>query len=483
VKNIGKILLASTAAIALCGAAHAADLPVYTKAPPLTPAPALVSCTSAVQFIVTDCPLTYYGITVYGTVDMGGGWESHGAPYNKNIITGVTELVQKQSRPNSMWLQTPGGLSQSNIGVKGKEAITSGLDFVFDLNFGFNPYSATAANGPQSIFDNNGIALAKQSSNADSSRAGQFYNGVGYAGFSSQTYGTLTFGRQNSLELDGVNAYDPMGGSYAFSVIGWQGTAVGGGDTEDARISTAVKYRVNVGDNWFRLGAIYQVGGYENNNGTQGEWGAQIGKDFDFGAYGKLSLDAIYTEDKGAVKAAALSAAQNLAFPGTLAATVSDDNSVMLLAKYTYQKLRIYGGYEYITFANPTTPLTTGFTGIAGIPIAFADITQTGFKINEHLQISWAGARYAITPTLDAGIAYYHYDQNSFHVGGFCNSATVASSCSGQLNAASFDIDWQFAKKFDLYAGVMYSAVAGGLANGYQVFNNWAPTAGLRFRF
>jgi predicted porin len=483
VKNIGKVLLASTAAIALCSAAQAADLPVYTKAPPLTPAPALVSCTSAVQFFVTDCPLTYYGITVYGTYDAGGGWESHGAPYNKDIITGVTELVQKQSRPNSMWLQTPGGLSQSNIGVKGKETITPGLDFIFDLNFGFNSESFTAANGPQSIFDNNGIALAKQTSNADSSRAGQFYNGVGYAGFSSQTYGTLTFGRQNSLELDGVNAYDPMGGSYAFSVIGWQGTAVGGGDTEDARISSAVKYRVNVGDNWFRLGAMYQVGGYENNNATQGEWGAQIGKDFDFGSYGKLSVDAVYTEDKGAVKAAALSAAQNLAFPGTLAATVSDDNSVMLLAKYTYQKVRIYGGYEYITFANPTDKLTSGFTGIAGIPIVLANISQTGFGINEHLQISWTGVRYAITPTLDAGVAYYHYDQNSFHVGGFCNSAAVASSCSGQLNAAPFDIDWQFAKKFDVYAGFMYSAVSGGLANGYQVFNNFAPTAGLRFRF
>jgi len=25
--------------------------------------------------------------------------------------------------------------------------------------------------------------------------------------------------------------------------------------------------------------------------------------------------------------------------------------------------------------------------------------------------------------------------------------------------------------------------MAGGLANGFQVFNNWAPTVGLRFRF
>ena len=482
-KNISKILLASTAAIALCGAAHAADLPIYTKEPVPAPAPPLVSCTGAVQFFVTDCPLTYYGITVYGAIDTGGGWESHAAPYNKDFFIGVTELVQKQSRPGSAWLPTPNGLTQSNIGIKGVEQIVPGLNFVFDLNFGFQPYSFEAANGPLSIADNNGLAVAKQNSNADSSRAGQFYNSVGYAGLSSPTYGTLTFGRQNSLELDGVNAYDPMGGSYAFSVIGWQGTAVGGGDTEDARISTAVKYRVDVGNNLFRLGAFYQVGGYENNNATQGARGAQIGKDFDFGASGNLSLDAIYTEDKGAVKAAALSAAQNLAFPGTLAATISDDNSVMLLAKYTYQKLRVYGGYEYITFANPTSPVTTGFTGIAGIPIVLANISQTGFAINEHLQISWTGARYAFTPTLDAGVAYYHYDQSSFHVGGFCNSATVASSCSGQLNAVSFDVDWQFAKKFDLYAGFMYSAMSGGLANGFQVFNNFAPTAGLRFRF
>jgi predicted porin len=177
--------------------------------------------------------------------------------------------VQKNSN-RAQWLLTPNGLSQSNIGIKGNETITPGLNFIFDLNFGFDPYSLNVANGPKSLLDNNGVPLALQTSNADSSRAGQFYNGVGYAGLSSPTYGTLTVGRQNSLELDGVNAYDPMGGSYAFSVIGWQGTAVGSGDTEDARISTAVKYRLNVGDDWFRIGAMAQVGGYEQNNAAQG---------------------------------------------------------------------------------------------------------------------------------------------------------------------------------------------------------------------
>jgi hypothetical protein len=51
------------------------------------------------------------------------------------------------------------------------------------------------------------------------------------------------------------------------------------------------------------------------------------------------------------------------------------------------------------------------------------------------------------------------------------------------MNAVSFDADWRFAKKFDVYAGIMYSEVAGGLANGYLHSGNLAPTAGLRFRF
>ena len=153
----------------------------------------------------------------------------------------------------------------------------------------------------------------------------------------------------------------------------------------------------------------------------------------------------------------------------------------MLLAKYTYHQLRLYAGYEYITFANPSSPRDDGFYQHRRIPVCLANIAQASFVHDEHLQISWTGARYAFTPTLDAGVAYYHYDQNSYGKT-FCTTA-AASTCSGQLNAVSFDVDWQFAKKFDLYAGMMYSSVANGLANGYLFRNNYAPTAGLRFRF
>jgi hypothetical protein len=73
----------------------------------------------------------------------------------------------------------------------------------------------------------------------DSSRAGQWYNGQGYVGFSSSTYGTLTVFRQNSLTLDGVIDYDPLSASNAFSPIGFQGITCGGGNTENCRNSTS----------------------------------------------------------------------------------------------------------------------------------------------------------------------------------------------------------------------------------------------------
>ena len=62
--------------------------------------------------------------------------------------------------------------------------------------------------------------------NGDGSPAGQWYNGLGYVGVSSPTYGTLTVFRQNALTTDGVTAYDPLSGSLAFSPIGVDGTTL-----------------------------------------------------------------------------------------------------------------------------------------------------------------------------------------------------------------------------------------------------------------
>ena len=87
-----------------------------------------------------------------------------------------------------------------------------------------------------------------------------------------------------------------MAGSYAFSALGFSSSNCGAGDTETCRISTAIKYRVNIGA--FRIGALAQVGGYCLNNGSNGDYEAQIGGDIPIGnlgwGNGVLSLDGIY---------------------------------------------------------------------------------------------------------------------------------------------------------------------------------------------
>src|ERR1700735_5794 len=70
------------------------------KAPPSTmdstaaPRP----CTDPSDFVRTDCQLTWQGVTVFGIVDAGVGWQSHGAPFDSRSAVGASYLIQKQNR-------------------------------------------------------------------------------------------------------------------------------------------------------------------------------------------------------------------------------------------------------------------------------------------------------------------------------------------------------------------------------------------------
>src|SRR5207245_11324626 len=109
-------------------------------------------------------------------------------------------------------------------------------------------------------------ARTAQRTNVDSSVAVQFFAGAAYAGFSSPTYGTLTFGRHVTVLADGIAKYDPMGASQAFSLIGFSGTAAGGGVTEDRRLDQSLKYSAKLGA--VHLGALYQFSGSSGTTNT-----------------------------------------------------------------------------------------------------------------------------------------------------------------------------------------------------------------------
>jgi predicted porin len=482
--------------------AYSADMPTKalpTKALPPAAVTGPATCGSIPDFFTTNCVLSWYGITVYGAVDVGGGYQTHGAPFDKQFVTGASYFVQKMNR-TPMWGLAPNAMSQSNIGIKGKEPIAGDFSFVFALEAGYDPYSLQFSNSPGSLIRNNGVPLNLQTTNGDSSRAGQFYNSVGYLGVSSPTYGTLTVFRQNSLTMDGVIAYDPMAASNAFSPIGFSGAVGGAGDTELARYTTAVKYRVDVGP--FRAAGLWQFGNYTLDNPSNGAWEAQIGGDIrDFGP-GVLSIDGIFTYAKDAVSLGISSAAGSLnagvPIPpfaqGPLTATISNQTSVMALAKYATGPLKVYFGYEWIQFAPPSDPQAF-FTDIAGNPIGaiFANNTATsnlnytakcgtGVCSDKILQVVWTGAKYAVRDDLDVIGAYYHYDQDRFTTAS-CANPVAHSQCAGTMDALSAVIDWRFAPKWDTYVGMMFSEMKGGLANGFLARNNLDPTAGVRFRF
>jgi hypothetical protein len=52
--------------------ARAADLMMPTRASAPAARWASATCTNPWDFISTNCQLTWYGITIYGTVDVGG---------------------------------------------------------------------------------------------------------------------------------------------------------------------------------------------------------------------------------------------------------------------------------------------------------------------------------------------------------------------------------------------------------------------------
>ena len=472
---------AAKSAVLNPGDAMAADLPY--KAAVKAPAP------------VND-DLCWHGVCLYGTIDAGLNYQNPGAPLSSLATTPLDWLVAKNSL-GPYFGASPGNLSTSFIGLRGKQEIADNLYAVFNLQTQFDPLNGLAANGVGSVQQNNGLGLAQQNAFGDSSKAGQMFNGAAYAGLSSPIYGTLTYGRQNALSSDLIVNYDPLSGSNAWSVITFQGASGGGGDTQNRIYDNSFEYRVSVGPVRFAVETQLRNGG---NSGTGNAFEGDIGFD-----YLGLSMDFNGGKIYDAVSAAPLSAAQVLAVNttpvptglGAVAATVSDNTVFQVAAKYTIGPVKLFAGYEHIDYANPNNPLAAG-AFIEGGYTVFAP-NNTNFTTDKILQVFWVGAKYSVRADLDVAVAYYHENQNSFIIGngtnptGTCNTA-VSGGCSGSLDAVSLVADWRFARHFDAYAGVMWSQVQNGLANGFALANGlpgttgskasaFDPGVGLRYQF
>jgi predicted porin len=465
----GKLSLCAWAAV-FCGwsAAQAQSAPA---APPL-PAAANPNAEPV------QGGLTWNGISLYGIIDLGLQYDTHAAPFNDYFAGGSADIVQKNSN-HAITGVTPNNLTQSRIGLQGIEPLVDGWSAIFKLETFFNPQSGQISDGLHSLVQNNGRALDAQTTNLDSSVAGQAFQQA-FAGFSSPRFGTITFGRQNTVLADGILKYDPNNASQAFSLVGLSGTTAGGGDTEDRRLDSSLKY---VGEyDGVHLAALYKL----SNSSTSANSVVQAQVGYEIAG---LSVDYYYSKVKDAISAAALSAAQVLELPGlgfspnnSLAATISDNTTFGFMGLYTWGPVKFYASYDHIRFDNPQRQLAAGFDDIGGYKLAF--VNNTAFPNDKILQVYWAGVKYSVNPSLEVTAAYYGYRQNSYGIGDVAGcSTTVSAECSGNLQDFSMDAIYKLSKRFDAYAGFMYSLVQDGLANGYLNKNNINPTIGIRFRF
>jgi predicted porin len=484
--------------------------------------PAPDPCTSGHEFATTDCTLTWHGITLYGAYDAGVGYVSHGLPENGYNYEG--ESLVNRNGYQHRFLIAPNNLQQTGLGIRGKEEFLHGWSVVFNASTGINPQSGLLANASETDIINNGLPRASYSEAIDGARAGQPFNDEYYAGISSRYVGTLTFGRQRALGTDAMLQYDPAGGSYAFSYIGYNGTMAGGGDTEDSRWDDALKYRITFGPAHF--GAMYKfadgsAGCYSasstwtaanctaeqaHNNAYGFNAGGNAGKFFGDIVYQHYNqaisvLNPLlgpqsqaggqsFQSTTDSINTNPITGANLIATTNTVYGIVTDNNAVMVTAKYSSEQFKVFAGYEYIWMNNPANPLGVGASDQGGY--FMSGVEDNNLDSEKLVNIWWTGAKYTLDKTTDFTFAWYQQRQNDFRSPPACNaSAGFRASCAGSLNEGSFYIDHHFTKRFDSFIGVAYSWVQGGLAIAiphgpgvpYNSDNNVAPTVGARFAF
>ncbi len=413
--------------------------------------------------------LSLAGVTLYATIDVGYAYQSNGVPLSSQYLGGLEYQAFTTTRnfSGSQTTFAESGLEQSKIGIRVVEPIVDDFTLIARTDTGFNPLSGQLVNACGALTSNSGVAQGSQTANADSSRCGQAFNGILWAGTASPRFGQLTIGRQQSLQLDALAQYDPQALSYAFSFLGYSGFNAGAGSTEAGRWDNSGRYGYTKGPVHFAV--MYSNGG--EDTGMLGKaWAGDVGVTIQ-----GLSVEAVYEHENQAVnlRSAFDNGPNPVPTPG-LAAYISNDKSYNLMGKYVFElggsgpkdKLTVYAGYSHIEKEHGN--YTVG-AAQNNYPL------DVGINVNQSAvyNMEWVGARYAMSSGWNFIGALYHITQNNWSIGLGTNGndnigcADAGLLCSGSFDEGSAVADYVINKHYDVYAGVNYSKVTDGLANGF----------------
>ena len=109
-----KIGIGLAIAIASVGAARAADLPTK-KGVAAAPVNCFASVWTWLDSTAADCPLSCGPFTVYGTYDIGVGYNTNGASYNAAWNNGVNSFITNRTTASNGCGRRMASVSRSSV--------------------------------------------------------------------------------------------------------------------------------------------------------------------------------------------------------------------------------------------------------------------------------------------------------------------------------------------------------------------------------
>ena len=149
-----KLLICAAALGGFAAPAHAADLGIDSLKDPLPDS------------------LTYKGVTIYWTIDVGYAYQTAGVPLGASFYPGLSwEANGTSLRPISTLVNNAASLSQ--VGVKVEEALGMGFAAIGKAGNAFDPVSGELADVCKSLVQ---AANGSKTANGDGPLCGQAFN-------------------------------------------------------------------------------------------------------------------------------------------------------------------------------------------------------------------------------------------------------------------------------------------------------------------
>ncbi|CAB3743098.1 porin [Paraburkholderia rhynchosiae] len=280
-------------------------------------------------------------VTLYGIVD-----------------TSVRYLTNSNANNDSQLAMGVGPVTGSRWGLKGKEDLGAGLQAIFKLENGFNLWNGQLAS------------------------ANTLFNRAAYVGLSSDRYGAITFGRQNTPLFDQLGSvYDPLTvGNY--DQDGWLPGALGYG----LRQTNSIKYSGQFGG--LNVEAMYGVGGVAGSIGASNMYGLTASY-----VVGGLSFDVGYQQNS------------------------DNTNNKFRVANvgvvYAFSAVKAYAGWLY---SQDNTGIVDIYMGASGSPASGWTPTRNTDRIDNGFYV---GATWQVSaPLLLTAAGYYDRSRNALNSDG-----------------------------------------------------------------